>query len=676
VTSEPESEDLSVPEVEVEVEGSAPGLEPAAAAEGQAKPAESRSAKEAPKGPTKDSREKEIKALQKEVKGLDEAILAEKSAIALELVRQPPFACDREVVTTNLAAARSLDEQRRDLAARRDALKQTFQEIADRQAEKKQLDKDRKAQHQLISSRYVEVGRLAFAAFQGKPELHQGGVANLFAEIIALDQKIAEMQAQVAARQAEQGFMAKLKNTMAGLLESIPGEKDRDLKFAAIGGQVLIHEPAQRALGEPTIAQISAELQEPIGKIRQIDGRVAAIASELEGFEARLVELKGEAESPKAALAELDKTVSGFDRQLDPLLTAIVDGWLSPEPAAGGRTPALEESLARMKQSLVARAGARTQIERLRAENRIEELVAEREKILQKRHKLMQEIQGFDRRLADMHEEHVRLHGFVTKVAQGGAVDLADEEKKPPLQPHSPAPLEAGQVKTALARARLTTTQGDGRQLVIELLGGEGLLFGRAHQDAQRNLRNDWVCRSYPLDDNEAAGRTRRISKVHGGVRAEPNGRWSVADWSSAGMTVDNAVVEKNGWCALPSEPCVLNLAGGAVIVTLRSFAAGALVMERPADEGRWYAVVRQTMGLAVERGAVSAADASDGSPADFALLFRDGQFGVAPRAGRADISLNGQPLAGPQLLQSGAQIDCEGCRFVFEALPLEEPAV
>ncbi|MDF1664392.1 MAG: hypothetical protein P1V97_21690, partial [Planctomycetota bacterium] len=221
---------------------------------------------------------------------------------------------------------------------------------------------------------------------------------------------------------------------------------------------------------------------------------------------------------------------------------------------------------------------------------------------------------------------------------------------------------------------RLNIAAPGGQTLYVELFGGQGFLFGRSHHDQRRGIRNDWVCRALPQDSPEASTKTRRISKVSGAFRGGTTPNWYMVDWSTAGITLDRAPCEKNGWIEIPAEPTVIDIANGAVTVTAHTYPSESLLLRRPADEGRWYALINGSLGLMVNDGALAGTSPSGGMPG-FNILFKDGHFGLSPRGGAA-VNLNGAPMATPQLLENGAVIEYSGYSMSFNALDAAEPAL
>lgn len=646
--------------------------QPEIAEEAQAE-APQQEAEASPKAPSKDDRNSKIKALEKDIKGIDKKIVEEKRVIGRELFQQGELPSERAELQGYIQQGQGLLGQRDEVAKERDHIQGLMDQQKGVKEEKKGAEVARKMQNETLGKYYVGVGRAGYNAFQSKAHL-QENLGPLFTSIIELDQLIVQKKQEMAEleEQKKQGFFAKIKASVSGAMVKIPGEPERDKVFAEIGEKIISDETVCQTIGAAEIEQVLSEASENVAAIRTINAQITGHSQRLDELKAQLSELKGEQSSAKARLSELDKVVGQFDKQLDELLIPAANVYITPEPENVGRTPTLEEALARLKGLAVERTHAKTQIERLNAENRIEEIVGQREKILQKRHKLAQQIAALDRELADLHEQHVRLHAFVTRVAQGGTVDLADEEKKETLTSVHAAPLEAGKVTNCLGRGRLHVSAG-GQTTYFELFGGDGVLFGRSHIDNKRQIRNDWVCRALPAEAPDAANRTRRISKVHGGFRGAPNGSWFVADWSSAGLTVDNAPVEKSGWINLPSAPTVVDLAGGAVVLTVQGFGADALFIRRPPNEGRAYGLIRTNMGFTVRDGQLMGVPV-DSQEEGFNLLFKNEVFGISPRGGA--VAVNGQALEQPQMLAHGMQISCGGLTMQFEAMTADTPAL
>lgn len=629
-----------------------------------------------PSAPTAQSRKKEVHALQTKIKGLDATITEEKRRIAAEVLTHDSLSTEREELPALFEQGRSIKAAKEAEEEIRNEIKLKYDVLQSDRSEKVRLDKERKEVHNAISSRYADVGRSAYEAFKGKPELAES-LTPTFEKIIALDALIVEKQKEKDAldEQAKTGLLGKIKSSIGGLSVKVPTEADRDKVFTQVGGQVLADEAVAKALDNAEVNAVLEQLAEPIGEIRRIDNEIKELTEHAQGLTTELEALKGDQPSVQKRMAQLGQSVKRLEAEYHRVLDPLAEAYLSPKPETAGRTPELDAALGRLKEARVERLHARTQIERLRAENRIDELVKDREGLMQKRHKLAQQLGEIDRRLGDIYEEHTRLHGFVKRVASGASVELPDEEKLEPLEPEAPAPLEADKAVNSLGRARLQVTAPDGSTFRIELFGGEGIQFGRSHHDKQRNLRNDWVCRSLPANDPEAANRTRRISKVHGGVRGVDGAPWQIADWSSAGMTLDRAPLTKNGWIPIPPEPCVLDLASGAVVVTALGIPGQALTLRRPDEEGVWYSVIRQAWGLAVHDGGLAPVAPEDSSPG-LNVLFKAGRFGVAPRGAAGDLAVGGAPLSAMKGLEPQSQITFAGFTLDFTQVEAAEPAV
>jgi hypothetical protein len=630
----------------------------------------------APKKPAEPDRKSQIKTLQGEVKVLETQIVEEKKLIGQELIGQDSIPTERAEMLPLLEQGATLKATKSEKVAFKDSIQKNMEELAATQAQKKNLLAQRGEQHKLIVARYAGVGRAAYTSYLANPAL-KASFAEFFGKIIALDQVIAEKTAEKAAlaEEAKGGLFSRIKAKVGDFTVKIPKEADRDRLFSAIGGQVMGNPDINQHIQSVEVRTIVGEITEPIGKLKEIDSETTALTEKEQGFNDTLNELKGEASTAKARLDQAAKEIAGIDTQLTTVLLPLADAFLQPTPDTAGRTDGLEVALARLKEAALKRTHARTQIARLNAEIRVDQIVKEREGILQKRHKLAQELEAFDRRLADLHEEHVRHHAFITKIAQGAAVDLDDEEKRETLVAVATAPLEADKVTNCAARGRLNIGGPNGETLYLELFGGQGLLFGRSHHDQKRGIRNDWVCRALPQDAPDAATKTRRISKVTGAFRGGSTPTWYMVDWSTAGITIDRAPVEKNGWITMPAEPAMIDIANGAVVLTANSYPSESLLLRRPAEEGRWYAVIHANLGLMVKDGVLQGTNPVEGGLPGFNIMFRDGHFGIAPRGG-APINLNGAPLASPQLLQNGAVIEHSGYSMSFNALEEGEPAL
>lgn len=663
----PQDQGQVQPEAAAEAPAAAPEAEQAGEANAESAPQEA--------APEPD-RSAQIKTLQGEVKALENQIVEEKRTIGQELIGQDSIPTERQEMLPLLEQGATLKTAKSERESFRDTIQQNMDQLASTQAQKKNIEAQRGEEHKIIAAKYVAVGRAGYQSYLNNAAL-QGPLGELFVKIVELDKKIAEKTAEKAAleEQKKQGFFSKVKATVSGFTVSIPKESDRDKVFAVIGGQIMANDEVSAQIGSEDIAAIMQELAEPIQKLRAFDQQLIALGEQATGFQNTLVELKGEASTPKARLDSTKKEIAAFEAQLNAVLMPLADAFLQPDPDTAGRTPNLEAALGRLKEAAMKRTHARTQIARLNAEIRVDQIVKEREGILQKRHKVAQELAGYDRRLADLHEEHVRHHAFITKIAQGGAVDLdGDEEKKETLVAVGAAPLEADKVTNSSGRGRLNIATPGGQTLYVELFGGQGFLFGRSHHDQRRGIRNDWVCRALPQDSPESSTKTRRISKVSGAFRGGTTPNWYMVDWSTAGITLDRAPCEKNGWIEIPAEPTVIDIANGAVTVTAHTYPSESLLLRRPADEGRWYALINGSLGLMVNDGALSGTSPNGGMPG-FNILFKDGHFGLSPRGG-APVNLNGAPLASPQLLENNAVIEYSGYSMSFNALDAGEPAL
>jgi hypothetical protein len=653
----------------------APQSGEAQASEAQGDQAPEQTAAKAPPPPEPDRRSK-IRTFQGQVKTLEGQIVEEKKAIGQELVGQDSIPTERQEMLPLLEQGATLKNAKAEKVAFRDSVQTNMDQLAATQAQKKNLDAQRGEQHKVIAARYVAVGRGGYQTYLASQAEHKN-FAEFFSKIIALDKTITEKKAELEAleEQKKQGFFSKIKASAKGIMVKPPTEADRDVIFAKIGGQILGDESINEHLKSEEIAAILQELAEPLTKIREILAQITNLTEQEKGFMSTLNELKGESPTPKARLDLSNREISALDNQLSAVLLPLADAFLQPTPDTAGRTDVLEAALARLKEAAIKRTHAKTQIARLNAEIRVDAIVLEREGILQKRHKVAQELAGYDRRLADLHEEHVRHHSFITKVAQGASVELPDEEKKETLVSVSAAPLEADKVTNCRGRGRLNIGTPSGEVLYLELFGGSGFLFGRSHHDQKRGIRNDWVCRALPQDAPDASARTRRVSKVHGAFRGGTTPAWYMVDWSTAGITVDSAPVEKNGWIELPKEPCVLDIANGAVMTTVNSYPSESLLFRRPAEEARWYAIIYGCLGLQVKDGVLMGASPGDAQSPGFNIMFKDGHFGLSPR-GSAPVNLNGQPLSQPQLLENNAVIEHVGYSMSFNSLGESEPAL
>lgn len=617
----------------------------------------------------------EIQRLRELIRRLDNTITGETKAIGLGLLRQPEFSSTREGIPPLLEKGRAVLGAWDEVKGRRDEVQSLIEEKAIIDHQIKAMAEVRAEYAEEVAGHGKSAGRAAYEAYLADPEL-QAKYADLFAPIVELDAEIAEKQARKAEleEQKKGGFLSKVKASFQNLTVSVPGEDARDQRFKPIGVTVLTDAGLTAATGKPELQQIRESLAEPLGHIAALDAKTVELSARRDEIESRFGELKGESPSIHARLEALQAEFGRIDAEVNDAVMPLAKIWLEPTPDEAGRSPDVVAALTRLKEASARRSHAETRVARLESELRIEEIVQERQELTQQRHELATKLRDIDRRLTDLADEHQRHHDFVTRVASGQPVKLAGQEVKEELKSVAPAPLEPDKVANAQARARLRVNRPEGL-LAVELFGGDGLLFGRSKLDKGRNIRNDWVSRSLPLDAPDASTKTRRVSKVHGCFRGADGKPWHLVDWSTAGLTVDGAKVEKNGWVPLPGAPFMLDIAQGAVLTSGLAFGSDSLLLQRPPELGRWYVVLRASVGLAVQDGRLIGVSPSDESQPGVNILFRDGRFGIGPR-GDCDWTINGEALTGPRMLENGAALAAGDLTLQFDALEAGEPAL
>lgn len=253
---------------------------------------------------------------------------------------------------------------------------------------------------------------------------------------------------------------------------------------------------------------------------------------------------------------------------------------------------------------------------------------------------------------------------------EGGDVDYETDEDYTPED----AVLEFGKVRNAETRARLVLRRPNRSEVLIELFGGKGILFGRNYHDLQRGFRNDWISHALPADNPENMMRTRKVSKIHGGLRIIDKGNWEVCTWVGNGLRIDGKELPKGQWIRYPSTPFQFDIAGEAINLIGRAFNGQALVLRRTDTIGTWYVVIRNRVDFALTSRGFGAFQALKGSQQGFGVVHKKGSFMVVPGA-TSRVLLNDKPLTTHQALKSGMTIKLEQYELIFQALTPKDPA-
>jgi hypothetical protein len=329
-----------------------------------------------------DARKKEIEHQDAEIRRLEQQITQECVDLGRRAAAADPRAVRNEELLKYLnsvgALRRSAEASRTDIERIRDVVRQI-------DARAQEIEQDTRRREQLLRERrerFVELGAGSYSVFRRLPDREPWRA--VFEEVLKLDAEGERRQEELRALEAEEqgkGFFEKLrlKARKVGLRGEISRlDREKSAAYEAAGEKVSATDFSRHAEG--ALRLLFDSLEERRRAAEALAGENGRRAGEIEAGRRELKRLEADGR-PEEKVREIDGRIAGIQKELDVLHCWIGQLFLERDLRRELDDPNLAakfEIVAGLRESIRKK---RQQIDRLRAEIEIEEILrAEKEK--------------------------------------------------------------------------------------------------------------------------------------------------------------------------------------------------------------------------------------------------------------------------------------------------------
>lgn len=359
-----------------------------------------------------DPRQREINALEREVKELEDQLKAECVDIGTRLQGLPQANMPLESLAKYVRNMEALVRSQEELNAQIERIHRLVRDLAQRLADIERLQSALAGLEQEYDKTAFDVGAAAYSRFKKLPDA--AAYRAHFEEILKVDEEIERLEKELKAIEEEdktRGFFGRLvsRGRTIGVRSSINKQGKLKLeKFAAAGKSVALSDFASRADLEPELRTLFDLIARRLRAVEEARGEIARLEEEIERIRSELRVL-GAAEDPNRQIRSIEQRVADTNKEL-----ALVRLWAGQAFLQDDTYDRIGDPMLKGKATLAVSlqgviADKRRRIEQLRTRMELETLEAKTRSLQKKREQLEAEIRLRDEQIRSVREEMARV---------------------------------------------------------------------------------------------------------------------------------------------------------------------------------------------------------------------------------------------------------------------------
>jgi len=391
-----------------------------------------------------DARRKEIEHLDSEVRRLEQQITQECVEIGRRVAGLDSRGVRHEELLKYLNSVDTLRRSAEGFRADIDRIRALSRQI---EARSQEIDENARRREFILrerQARFVELGAGAFALFKALPEREP--YRGYFEELLKLDLEIEHRHEELKALEAEEqgkGFFERLKlKARKVMLRGEISRLDREKTAAYEHGGAKVADSDLSRFAQGPLRQLFESVQE---RKRAADALAAESDRKVEEIEACRLELKRleATERPEEKVRELEKRIDGMGKELDVMYCWTGQIFLERDlwrEVTDGNLSAKVEIVAGLRESIRKK---RLQVDRLKAELEIEEIVRQEKDKRSRRKQIEEEMRIKERQIGVIDLEiniGIRRVEELKRVLTGDApyADASPFPPSPDFYPNAP----------------------------------------------------------------------------------------------------------------------------------------------------------------------------------------------------------------------------------------------